>query len=77
MSFEKRGHFLLYNKKYELFKSSYFSIGAGSGNRTRIASLEGWNSTIELHLHLLYQGHFLFYYIFIFLSILLLIFFYI
>ena len=27
-------------------------FGAGSGNRTRIASLEGWNSTIELHLHL-------------------------
>jgi hypothetical protein len=27
--------------------------GAGNGNRTRIASLEGWNSTIELHLHFL------------------------
>ena len=24
-------------------------IGAGDGNRTRIASLEGWNSAIELH----------------------------
>ena len=23
--------------------------GAGGGDRTRIASLEGWNSTIELH----------------------------
>jgi hypothetical protein len=23
--------------------------GAGEGNRTLIASLEGWNSTIELH----------------------------
>src|SRR5436190_11717768 len=23
--------------------------GAGDGNRTRAASLEGWNSTIELH----------------------------
>jgi hypothetical protein len=23
--------------------------GAGDGNRTRIASLEGWSSTIELH----------------------------
>ena len=30
----------------------WFLNGAGSGNRTRIASLEGWNSTIELHLHL-------------------------
>jgi hypothetical protein len=29
----------------------FFNYGAGSGNRTRIASLEGWNSTIELHLH--------------------------
>ena len=25
--------------------------GAGDGNRTRTASLEGWNSTIELHPH--------------------------
>ena len=24
--------------------------GAGDGNRTHVASLEGWNSTIELHL---------------------------
>ena len=24
-------------------------IGAGDGNRTHVASLEGWNSTIELH----------------------------
>jgi hypothetical protein len=23
--------------------------GAGDGNRTRVASLEDWNSTIELH----------------------------
>src|SRR5689334_6623905 len=23
--------------------------GAGDGNRTRVASLEGWSSTIELH----------------------------
>jgi hypothetical protein len=28
-------------------------IGAGDGNRTRVASLEGWNSTIELHPQLL------------------------
>ncbi len=27
-------------------------IGAGDGNRTHVTSLEGWNSTIELHLHL-------------------------
>ena len=26
--------------------------GAGDGNRTHAASLEGWNSTIELHPHL-------------------------
>ena len=32
------------------------SSGAGSGNRTRIASLEGWNSTIELHLHVACQS---------------------
>ena len=24
-------------------------FGAGDGNRTHAASLEGWNSTIELH----------------------------
>ena len=27
------------------------SGGAGDGNRTHAASLEGWNSTIELHPH--------------------------
>ena len=27
--------------------------GAGDGNRTHAASLEGWNSTIELHPHVL------------------------
>ena len=27
-------------------------VGAGDGNRTHAASLEGWNSTIELHPHL-------------------------
>ena len=36
-------------KAYDLYHKLFF--GAGSGNRTRIASLEGWNSTIELHLH--------------------------
>ncbi len=27
--------------------------GAGDGNRTHVTSLEGWNSTIELHPHIL------------------------
>jgi prepilin-type N-terminal cleavage/methylation domain-containing protein len=27
----------------------YAGVGAGEGNRTLMASLEGWNSTIELH----------------------------
>ena len=26
-------------------------LGAGEGNRTPVISLEGWNSTIELHPH--------------------------
>ena len=26
-----------------------FLSGAGDGNRTHVTSLEGWNSTIELH----------------------------
>ena len=26
--------------------------GAGDGNRTHVTSLEGWNSTIELHPHI-------------------------
>ena len=30
-------------------------LGAGSGNRTHVTSLEGWNSTIELHPHLPYS----------------------
>lgn len=29
-------------------------VGAGDGNRTHAASLEGWNSTIELHPHAIY-----------------------
>ena len=36
-----------------LYQLSYTPVlGAGDGNRTRTASLEGWNSTIELHPHL-------------------------
>lgn len=33
-------------------RAVYLSYGAGDGNRTRVISLEGWGSTIELHLHL-------------------------
>ncbi len=29
--------------------------GAGDGNRTHVTSLEGWNSTIELHPHLCFN----------------------
>ena len=42
---------LFIQKKNHTQKCDFF--GAGSGNRTRIASLEGWNSAIELHLHFL------------------------
>ena len=31
--------------------------GAGDGNRTRVSSLEGWCSTIELHPQLLLRGY--------------------
>ena len=31
-------------------------FGAGDGNRTHAASLEGWNSTIELHPRINYYG---------------------
>ena len=51
------------NKKTKIFRyivkirpyatDIWSKYGAGNGNRTRIASLEGWNSTIELHLHFL------------------------
>ena len=35
---------------------SYWRIyGAGDGNRTRVSSLEGWCSTIELHPQVLYH----------------------
>ena len=30
---------------------------AGDGNRTHVSSLEGWCSTIELHLHTIYNLH--------------------
>ena len=37
--------------KVALYQLSYYRMrfGAGDGNRTHVASLEGWNSTIELH----------------------------
>ena len=35
-----------------LYQLSYTSIGASDENRTRVSSLEGWRSTIELHLHI-------------------------
>lgn len=28
---------------------NYLGNGAGTGNRTQVASLEGWNFTIKLH----------------------------
>ena len=31
--------------------------GAGDGNRTRVSSLEGWCSTIELHPRLIQLGN--------------------
>ena len=33
-------------------------IGASDGNRTHAASLEGWNSTIELHSHMRLENRF-------------------
>ena len=33
------------------FPHPFIFCGAGDGNRTHAASLEGWNSTIELHPH--------------------------
>src|SRR5580700_7661426 len=40
-----RGH----SKVLETIALSTKSLRAGDGNRTRMASLEGWSSTIELH----------------------------
>src|SRR5580704_1531383 len=34
---------------HDLVQTLWQSAGAGDGNRTHIASLEGWSSTIELH----------------------------
>ena len=41
---------LLYPTELQAHKPR-LHFGAGDGNRTHAASLEGWNSTIELHSH--------------------------
>ena len=40
-------------KRYKKSSAQHRELtdGAGDGNRTRVTSLEGWCSTIELHLH--------------------------
>ena len=43
---------VLYQLSYTPISQLLPTFGAGDGNRTRTASLEGWNSTIELHPHL-------------------------
>jgi hypothetical protein len=43
--FKKRNRFL----QIEIFQQKSLIFGAGEGNRTLIFSLEGCNSTIELH----------------------------
>ena len=37
---------------YRRIRYALQNSGAGDGNRTHAASLEGWNSTIELHPHI-------------------------
>ena len=41
--------FVLVKNFFKVF--SNFFDGAGDGNRTHATSLEGWDSTIELHPH--------------------------
>ena len=43
---------LLYPTELQAHKRHALIVGAGDGNRTHAASLEGWNSTIELHPHI-------------------------
>ncbi len=43
---------LLYPTELQAHTIRLVNGGAGDGNRTHAASLEGWNSTIELHPHL-------------------------
>ena len=42
---------MLYPTELQVHKEVPLVCGAGDGNRTHAASLEGWNSTIELHPH--------------------------
>ena len=46
-------HLRFYNKKIDRFNTKGIKtinlFGAGDGNRTHVASLEGWSSAIELH----------------------------
>ena len=42
---------MLYPAELQVRNYRPVRIGAGDGNRTHAASLEGWNSTIELHPH--------------------------
>ena len=42
---------MLYPTELQVQIHVFAMIGAGDGNRTHAASLEGWNSTIELHPH--------------------------
>ena len=44
---------LLYPTELQAHSIRPANSGAGDGNRTHAASLEGWNSTIELHPHIL------------------------
>ena len=46
---EGRCSILLSYRRIYYARLSSFAYGAGDGNRTHAASLEGWNSTIELH----------------------------
>ena len=38
-----------FRERGAVHRTAPLAYGAGDGNRTRIASLEGWNSAIELH----------------------------
>ncbi len=42
-------NFVKYKVFWNLMDVIEFRNGAGDGNRTHVASLEGWSSTIELH----------------------------
>src|SRR5882724_7551389 len=44
-SSNRPGHLALIGR----LPSAFYEVGAGDGNRTHVASLEDWNSTIELH----------------------------